>query len=229
MIPDLTVLTALPFETRVARRLGLTADPNVPFPAFTGRVAGAAIALVETGFRAKRLAKLRGSPLLRPRRGLVSFGLAGGLDPAVSAATVVVPRAVAGTGGERWEADAALVRIFEAAGARRIPLLLASESILPDPAAKEAAFHAAGASAVDMESGVIAAAARVAGVPFAVLRGISDPAGARLPPAVLGAKGALACIRSVPGLVQLAWRAVRARHALCVILRAAIAEIARSD
>lgn len=156
-------------------------------------------------------------------RGLVSFGLAGGLDPALAAGALVVPRAVLAD-GRSYAADAALIA---ALGGATAEALLASATVLATTAEKGAAWRAGGAAAVDMESGAVARAAAAAGLPFAVLRAVCDPATRPLPPAALvaldtgGAVGparvALSVLRrpgQVAGLLALARDAARARRAL---------------
>ncbi len=113
--------------------------------------------------------------------GLVSFGLAGGLDPALRPGAIVVPRQVAGD-GIVYDADAGLAGRFGGFTADR---LVAGTAIVAHVAQKTALFAATGASAVDLESGMVARLARDAGVPFAVVRAICDPAERALPPAAL--------------------------------------------
>jgi adenosylhomocysteine nucleosidase len=90
-----------------------------------------------------------------------------------------------------------------------------------------ALFGACGALALDMESHVVAREARVAGLPFLVLRAVADPAGRDLPPAarvgldcdgrpqlrrVMGSL--LAGPRQLPALIAVARDAARALTAL---------------
>jgi adenosylhomocysteine nucleosidase len=154
---------------------------------------------------------------------LVSFGLAGGLDPALRPGMVVVPDTV--VSGDRWyAADAALAARFGGLTGHR---LLAGDAVAADAEAKRRLFAATGAQAIDLESGSVARIADSRGLPFAVVRAICDPAERDLPPAALialdqaGAIGLLAVLRSVarrpgqiPDLLALARDAVRARRAL---------------
>ncbi len=154
---------------------------------------------------------------------LVSFGLAGGLDPALRPGMVVVPDTVL-AGGRRFAADARLAARF---GGLTGHCLVAGDAIVADAAAKRALFAATGAQAIDLESGSVARVADEHGLPFAVVRAICDPAERDLPPAALvaldhgGAIGLLAVLRSVarrpgqiPGLLALARDAARARRGL---------------
>ncbi len=114
---------------------------------------------------------------------LLSFGLAGGLAPGVTAGTLVIPAEIVSAAGGCWLADAALAaRLGGPEGA-----LLAGTEIIVTRAAKAAAWLRTGALAVDLESGAVAQTAAAHGIPFAVLRAVCDPASRDLPPAALTA------------------------------------------
>jgi adenosylhomocysteine nucleosidase len=113
--------------------------------------------------------------------GLISFGLAGGLDPALPAGTLVVADAVIAEGQVR-HSDATLnARLGGATG----PLCLGLDRIVASAAEKRSLARETGAALVDMESGAVAMAAAAAGLPFSVLRAICDPVWQDLPPAAL--------------------------------------------
>jgi hopanoid-associated phosphorylase len=124
--------------------------------------------------------------------GLVSFGTAGALSPALAAGDIVVATAVVGASGgalavERSWCDS----LAAAASAGRLTPHLGSICAVERPATsieeKSALYRASGALAVDMESGAVARAARDAGLPFAVLRVIIDSAMREVPPAAVAA------------------------------------------
>lgn len=123
-------------------------------------------------------------------RAVVSFGIAGGLDPALSPGDAVIATGVM-VAGRRFEADpdlaAALLRRLGAVPHVAPGLITGAEAPLLDPAAKAAARAAAGAVAVDLESGPAAAYAASRDLPFAAIRVVCDPAGRRLPPLALTA------------------------------------------
>ncbi len=163
-LPVVGCVTGLAIEARIARRAGLLAE------AAGGAGAGA-------GERAAEALVARGATAL------VSFGIAGGLDPALRAGAVVVGSAVVGEGWrsetqEGWMAALA----SRLPGAVLGPILGVDES-LALAAQKARAHETWSAVAVDMES---IAAARIAsgqGLPLAVVRVIVDPAWTDLPTA----------------------------------------------
>ena len=220
---DLTFLTAVAFETALARTLGLRRIPG-GVPSYRGRIGALSVACCRTGMRATRLRELEGSSLDTPRLGIVSLGLAGGLAPELRGGSVIVPAEVL-AGGSRLACDASLRETFVAAGGARVPLLVACDHVVATVAAKGALRAEAGADAVDMESGVIGAWARARAVPFAVVRAISDPADAELPCGI--APGVrLDLLRFLPRLVLLGVRARSARRALARVVRAGCAALA---
>jgi hopanoid-associated phosphorylase len=118
-------------------------------------------------------------------RGVISFGIAGGLDPSLKSGDVVVATEVM-AGDARWLAGLALNEELItklALGRRRVVRggLAGVEEIVAAQARKAALWIQTGASAVDMESHIAAAYADEAGLPFAALRVISDPAHRALP------------------------------------------------
>jgi len=154
---------------------------------------------------------------------LLSFGLAGGLDPALAAGALVIPHWVVNGPARYPVADALLAWL---GGATTEAIAAAGATVAP-AAAKALLWRSSGAAAVDLESGAVAAVARRHGRPFAVLRAICDPAWRDLPPAALvaldgaGAIGlwrvagsVLARPSQIPGLLALAGDAARARASL---------------
>lgn len=118
-------------------------------------------------------------------RGVISFGVAGGLDPTLKSGDIVVATEVL-AGDTRWLAGSALNEELIAnatLGRRRVVRggLAGVEQLVAGIAKKAALWVETGAAAVDMESHIAAAYATEAGVPFAALRVISDPANRALP------------------------------------------------
>lgn len=158
--------------------------------------------------------------------GILSFGCAGALDPALAAGTCVVATAVQ-AGATLVGTDPAWTRALLA----RLPqahagLLAGLDAPLATRAAKARLWHDSGALAVDMETHAAALAARRHGLPFAACRVVLDPAWRSLPSCALaamredGSTDIAALLRALAGapgqLVPLgvlaldAWRARRA-------------------
>jgi adenosylhomocysteine nucleosidase len=138
--------------------------------------------------------------------GLMSFGMAGGLDPRLRSGCVVVPDEIISRDGGRFvTADAWRERIGAAvARARAVATgkLLSSPTVIDTVAGKAAAYRDTGAVAVDMESLAIAEVAAAHGVPFVALRVIVDTAMDALPGAVVAAsrEGRVSIRRLLGGL-----------------------------
>jgi hopanoid-associated phosphorylase len=118
-------------------------------------------------------------------RGVISFGVAGGLDPSLKTGDVVVATEVM-AGDTRWLAGLPLTEDQIASiafGRRRVVrgLLAGVEEVVAASDSKAALHSETGAAAVDMESHIAAAYAAEAEIPFAALRVISDPAHRALP------------------------------------------------
>jgi adenosylhomocysteine nucleosidase len=155
-------------------------------------------------------------------RRLLSFGLAGGLDPELGPGDLIVPDVVLSQDGH-WPADPRLASALGRVGGA----LFSGGEIVATAAAKRALHARTGAAAVDVESAAVAEAAARHAVPFAVLRAICDSAARSLPHAALVAldqrgrigawrvaKAALSRPTELPALIALASDAARARVAL---------------
>ncbi len=142
---------------------------------------------VETIQAAGNPARLRALLDARPPRGLravVSFGIAGGLDPALQPGDIVVCAHL--DAQARFPTDSDLVRRLSdrlnGAPGRVVTGGLAGSDVAVMAVADKAALRArTGALAVDMESHVAAAYAARHALPFAAIRVVCDPAGRALP------------------------------------------------
>ena len=124
-------------------------------------------------------------------KAVVSFGIAGGLDPSLQTGDVVVATAVMAERGA-WKVRPAVVSAMaERVRASGIPVsegaLVGVDEPVLLPAAKASMHEATDAIAVDMESHVGAAYAAERDLPFAAVRVISDPAERALPTLAKGA------------------------------------------
>jgi hopanoid-associated phosphorylase len=114
--------------------------------------------------------------------GLVSFGIAGGLDPALKTGDLVIADQINVPGGERLKSDADWVASLRKALPRaHVGTIAGADKIIARVDDKADLFQSTGALAVDMESHIAARAARAADKPFIALRVIADPADFALP------------------------------------------------
>lgn len=114
---------------------------------------------------------------------LLSFGLAGGLDPRLRPGDWIVPRVVHAA-GQDWPTDPELSDLL---GGVTVEVLLGETRVVTGATAKRRLWLTTHAAAVDLESGAAARAAERYGLRFAALRAISDPAERSLPGAALAA------------------------------------------
>lgn len=191
------IVAALAAETRVlspmtGKRGALATLMDGSLLAVSGigcaAAASAAQALVEAGATA-----------------LTSWGMAGGLDPALRAGTIFLPSEVVSAHGAGFTTARYWREALSAAVAERRPVeggkLLTSLGAIGTVGDKAAAFRATGALAVDMESIAIAEIAAAHGLPFIAVRVIVDTAADALPQGIVNA--------SRPGHLKL-WRLVAA-------------------
>ncbi len=134
----------------------------------------------------RRLAEIVDRPAL-----VVSFGLCGGLDPALRSGDVVIGTAIAGEDGfcDPAIAETLRSRLIEAGERAGVGALAVVDAPIVAIAEKARLRGATGAAAVDVESAIAAEFAAARGSPFAILRVVSDPADRDLPPLVLTATG----------------------------------------
>jgi adenosylhomocysteine nucleosidase len=151
--------------------------------------AAAAVALIEAGSSA-----------------LMSFGVAGALDPMLKAGCVILPKELLSIDGRRYSADATWRErvAAELRPAHEVSegVLLTSALAIDTPEQKAAAFRGTGAVAVDMEGAAVAEVAANNHLPFIAVRVIVDTAVDSLPPAVIAASrsGGVKIARLVLGI-----------------------------
>ena len=118
-------------------------------------------------------------------RGVVSLGIAGALAPLPQVGDAVIASHVV-TGNEHYACDPGWSRVLRTKLPEAHSVVIAGvDAPAGHIGAKKDLFRETGANAVDMESHVAARFALERGVPFVVLRVISDDAHRTLPPAVL--------------------------------------------
>ena len=122
---------------------------------------------------------------------LISWGVAGGLDPALAAGTLVLPSEVVSAEGGHFFTAGHWREQVRAALAHGQPVccgrLLSCREVIGTAADKARAFRQTRASAVDMESLAIAEVAASQRVPFLVVRAIVDTAHDALPASLIDA------------------------------------------
>ncbi len=137
---------------------------------------------------------------------LLSVGISGGLDPALSSGDLLLGFGVRAE-GETMEASEALLEVARAASPQLKNVLLAGvDAVVETAAEKRTLFDGTGAAAVDMESHAVARAAAGAGLPFAALRAIADPSDRALPPSTAGAIAPDGSVRVLSVLTKIAGR-----------------------
>ena len=164
---SLLVVTGLQREARAAR--------------------GTGIETICSGGDSLRLADMLGELKASAFWGVVSFGLAGGLDPELEPGDLVLGGSVAHQGDSfgscaGTDRRAAKRRCLLATCACSKESMLGVDAAVMTPDHKASLRAKSGALAVDMESHVAARWARNHDLPFSIVRVVSDPAHRALPP-----------------------------------------------
>jgi adenosylhomocysteine nucleosidase len=162
---------------------------------FTGRHGGRAYWLVPTGIGPEAAQRAASAVLNRHTAALaVSAGFSGALLPAAAVGDVIVATSVvSGRFDGAWApvgapmaCDDTVLRAVQAAAADtrlafRSGLVVSLTTVLCRAVEKENVSRLTGAIALDMESAAIGNVARAHGIPFAVVRTVSDVASEDLP------------------------------------------------
>lgn len=195
--------------------------------AFEARIAAGTGVEVLYGGHDGKLERELAERLRHPCDGVISFGVAGGLDPLLMPGSIVVPERIA-SGEQSFDTNSAWSAMLRNALPTAVGGILASgDAAVASVADKQALRRASGALAIDMESHLVARLAFAARVPYVACRIILDPAQRALPSAALAAfgrdghtdmKALLSSLASHPGqlsdLLQLARDARTAKTAL---------------
>lgn len=159
---------------------------------------------------------------------LLSWGVAGGLDPSLSCGAAVLPGAVLRDAGgrgalRRYETCATWREPLMSALQRYAPVvagtLLSSATPVAAAALKAQKFAETHAVAVDMESAAVAEVARQHDLPFLVLRVILDTAADSLPESILRAFDPAANRSGLSRAWQLLWALLTTPSELRALLR----------
>lgn len=212
---DLGVVVALPIE---ADSFGVGRRRAGDCEAFDwGMLAVAGLGFERAGGAARKLIE-------RGACALLSWGVAGGLSPALSPGDLLLPRRVV-SGQDEWETDQQLrTRLRRVLGRHVLEGGHLYCSRVPVASIEEKKTLAAlGMLAVDMESAAVAAAAQRARIPFVAVKAICDPSTREVPAValrLLGHDGSLRW-RAMPSLLSEGPSAWRGLNALRVDLAAA--------
>ena len=159
---------------------------------------------------------------------LVSFGIAGALDPALQPGDLIIGSAVSTNDGVRVPVDQKwLAHLTTHLTSARVADVVGSTAIAASAEQKAMLHRDTGAACVDQESHWVADAAHAHHLPFIVIRAIADRAGDALPQAALigldknGNPRTGAVIRALlrdpthlPGLIRVALQTNRALKSL---------------
>lgn len=175
----LGLIAALPRE---ARSLGVESPP-VMQPLSLPGLGELVISGIgpESARRAAQLLADRGA------RQLVSWGLAGALQPGLANGRMLCPTGVLDAKGERCPvtADLQTLCLARVCPGAETGDLISWDQVLFDPSQKQALYRDSGALAIDMESAAIARVAWERSLDFVVLRSVFDPAEQVLPVSIL--------------------------------------------
>jgi hopanoid-associated phosphorylase len=136
--------------------------------------------------------------------GVLSFGIAGGLDPNLRPGSAVVASTVIGRGRTAIATDADWTQALLALHLRAVHApLLGVDAPATTPSDKMKLFSETGAAALDMESHIAGSIAARHGLPFAAFRVVADAAHRSVPRAALhgmrtdGSLDAMAVMRAM--------------------------------
>ncbi len=148
---------------------------------------GGSINVALSGVGQKRAAAGASLLLQEGADALLGLGISGGLSPELKAGDLVLASAVMDEGGEIHGLDKGAVEFASKAldnngiSVRQGPII-STEKPLLDGSAKKKFYQKTGALAIDMESAGLASVAAKKGVPFFIMRAVSDEAGEAVSP-----------------------------------------------
>jgi adenosylhomocysteine nucleosidase len=179
----LGIVAALAVETRALGRISATGE--VPASLADGTL------LVVSGMGQAAAARGARQLVQAGATALISWGMAGGLDPALGAGTLLLPREVVSPEGAHFPTAGDWRQHLSEALAASHPVcqgkLLTCREAIGSAAEKALAFRQTAAAAVDMESFAIAEVASSARVRFLAVRAIVDTAADEVPRALIAA------------------------------------------
>lgn len=205
-----------------------------------GLLDGRRVALSVTG-DGERNARAGVAALLAVSRAqqLVVIGVAGALSPGLDAAALVVASRVTDEAGNTVVGDAGQIAAVARATGGRTGVVLSAADLVDRPSEKQRLAERVGTdvpAVVDLESATYVAAAVAAGIPWLVLRAVSDTAGEPLPELLNRSRDAGGAVRRAQVVLGLLRQpralpvllALRARVGRCAEVLAAAVSVALS-
>jgi adenosylhomocysteine nucleosidase len=159
-------------------------------------VSGEGVTVLIGGGKSARLSRDLEQAMMSGAAGAVSFGLCGALHPDLDAGDIVVD-----SDDPQW-----LGRLRMGIPDAYPGRVLGGDVVVASVREKARLLHESGADAVDMESHILTACAQKAGVPYAIVRSVSDPADRALPTSVLAGMKPDGETNLAGVLAALAWR-----------------------
>lgn len=153
--------------------------------AFEARIAAGPGVHVVCRTAGRELASVVHSAVQQGYRGMISFGVAGGLSASLRAGDWVVASAVLEAQNVRSTDAAWSSKLLGMIGGAVHAPIVGVDAPVAEPAKKRELHQATGAAAVDMESHVVARLAAAHRLAFAAVRVIVDPVDRALPPVAL--------------------------------------------
>lgn len=186
---SLGVVAALAAEARALGRSASAARASGSFGNLKILSDGSLVAV--SGMGAKAAAIAAHSLIEAGVASLMTFGVAGGLDPRLSAGTLLLPELIVSQDGRRLSTSESWRRQLRSTlGEKALAGTLFTSALPVDSVdAKSRAFAQTGAFAVDMESFAVAEVAAEHRIPFVAVRAIVDTALDSLPRSVMAASG----------------------------------------
>jgi adenosylhomocysteine nucleosidase len=157
--------------------------------AFEAKIAAGPGVLVFSRHAQRELAMAAKHATRHGCRGIISFGVAGGLAADLRPGDWVVASSIIESNATRATDAVWSGRLRDAIKGCRYAPIVGEDTPIADPAVKRSLHRTTGAAAVDMESHVVARVAAAHGLSFTALRVIVDPADRAIPRAALVGMG----------------------------------------
>jgi len=201
-VPTVGIITGYNAETRCVVHLAERPDDRFSSTPFKVVCAGAS---------SDRAAILAEELIEQGCNRLISFGIAGALDPTLRPGQIIIPDEIIAPDGKRYPTSAPWRAALLAANSSNASTvgravggaLVGSITVATNPAAKRSLRAKSGAVAVDMESHAVAAVASRRNVPFIALRAIADTADTAIPQSAADAIGPDGKVRNLAVLGRL--------------------------